>query len=181
MKPSWTAAAFLVMVVLGTAAFLYAQQAGTPAGAPKTEKGTINTSGTATLTMKPDAVHVSFGVQTIGKSVKAAREENSEKYKRLIAAINALGIPDLKIKTADINVDLVQSGQTDAAKLPEILGFRVTNAFSVLVQDKDAAKLSNNASRVLDSALENGANFVQRMTAFRQDDAAIKRDGLTKA
>jgi uncharacterized protein len=181
MKASWTAAALALVVVLGAALLLRGQQAGTPAGGPTTEKGTINTSGTATLKVKPDAVHVYFGVQTVGKTVKDARAENSEKCKRLIAALNALRIGDLKIKTADINVDLVQASQNDAAKLPEILGYRVTNSFSVLVQDSDAAKLSQNASRVLDTALENGANFVQRMVAFRHDDGEIKRTGLTKA
>jgi uncharacterized protein YggE len=181
MKVSWTAGSLALVVVLGTALFLRGQQAGAPAEGPKTGKGTINTSGTATLKVKPDAARVIFGVQTIGKTVKAAREENSEQCKKLIAALNALRIPDLKMKTADINVDLVQSSQSDATKLPEVLGYRVTNSFSVLVQDKDAAKLSQNASRVLDTALENGANFVQRMVAFRHDDAEIKRDGLTKA
>ena len=181
MKTSWTAAALAFVVVLGTALFLRGQQAETPTGVPTTEKGTITTSGTATLKVKPDAVHVYFGVQTIGKTVKAAREENSEKCKKLIAALNALGIADLKMKTADINVDLVQSRVNDDTKVPETVGYRVTNSFSVLVQDKDAAKLSQNASRVLDTALENGANFVQRMVVFRHDDAEIKRDGLTKA
>jgi uncharacterized protein YggE len=180
MKVAWTATALAIGVVLGTALHLLAQQAGAPAGGGKSEKGTINTSGTATLKVKPDAVHVYFGVQTIAKNVKAAREENSEKCKKLIAALNALKIPDLKIKTADINVDLIQPGH-DPTKLPEILAYRVTNSFSVLVQDKDAAKLSQNASRALDTALENGANFVQRMVAFRHDDAEIKRNGLTQA
>jgi uncharacterized protein YggE len=182
MKKSWTVATALALVlVLSTTLFLRAQQAAAPTAGSAKEKGTINTSGTATLTVKPDAVHVYFGVQTIGKQVKAAREDNSEKCKKLIAALNALGIADLKIKTADINVELVQSHPDEASKLPEILGYRVTNSFSVLVQDKDAAKLSQNASKVLDTALENGANFIQRMVAFRHDDAQIKRDGLTKA
>src|SRR5262245_30787860 len=137
MKASWTALA--LVVALGTALCLRAQQAAAPAGGAKADKGTINTSGTATFKVKPDAVHVYFGVQTMGKNVKAAREENSEKCKKLIEALNALKIPDLKIKTADINVDLVQS-QNDPTKVPEIVGYRVTNSFSVLVQDKDAAK-----------------------------------------
>jgi uncharacterized protein YggE len=181
MKASWTAAALAVIVVLGTALYLHGQQAGAPAGAPAKEKGTINTSGTATLKVKPDAVQVYFGVQTIGSKVKAAREENSARCQKLIAALNALKIPDLKIKTADINVELVQSHQNDPIKLPEVLGYRVTNSFSVLVQDKDAIKLSQNASRILDTALENGANFLQRMVAFRHDSSDIVRDGLAKA
>src|SRR5260370_34198529 len=90
-------------------------------------------------------------------------------------------IAALKMKAADINVDLVRSQPSDITKLPEVLGYRVTNSFSVLVLDKDTTRLSTNAGRVLDTALENGANFVQRMVAFRHDDAEIKRDGLTKA
>src|SRR5260370_22897170 len=90
-------------------------------------------------------------------------------------------IAALKMKAADINVDLVRSQPSDITKLPEVLGYRVTNSFSVLVLDKDTTRLSTNAGRVLDTALENGAKFVQRMGAFRNADAEIKRDGLTKA
>ena len=140
MKASWIAGTFALVVVLATALFLRGQQAAAPVAEAKTEKGTITTAGTATLKVKPDAARVLFGVQTIGKTVKAAREENSTQCKKLIAALNALKIPDLKMKTADINVEIMQSSQ-DASKLPEILGYRVTNSFSVLVQDKDAAKL----------------------------------------
>lgn len=181
MRTSWTAAALALIVGLGTALVLRAQQAAVPGAEAKSDRGKITTSGTATLKVKPDAARVYFGVQTISKTVKAAREENSERCKNLIAALNALEIRDLKMKTADINVDLVQSNQHDVTKLPEILGFRVTNSFSVLIQDKDAAKLSANASRVLDTALEKGANFIQRMEAFRYDDAELKREGLAKA
>ena len=180
MKASWIAGTFALVVVLATALFLRGQQAA-PVAEAKTERGTITTAGTATLKVKPDAARVFFGVQTIGKTVKAAREENSTQCKKLIAALNALKIADLKMKTADINVDLVQSQPSDITKLPEVQGYRVTNSFSVLVLDKDTTRLSNNAGRVLDTALENGANFVQRMVAFRHDDADIKRDGLTKA
>src|SRR5205807_928672 len=58
---------------------------------------------------------------------------------------------------------------------------RVTNSFTVLVQDKDSARLSSNASHVLDTALENGANSVQQIVAFRHDDAEIKRTALSSA
>jgi uncharacterized protein YggE len=179
MKASIVAASLALVGIFGTAFVLRGQQPVAP-GAVK-EKGTISTSGTATLTVKPDAVHVYFGVQTIGKKVKEAREENSAKCKKLIEALTALKIPDLKMKTADINVELVQTNYNDPAKVPEILGYRVTNSFSVLVQDKDSAQLSQNASRVLDTALENGANFINRMIAFRHDDTQIRREGLTKA
>lgn len=68
------------------------------------------------------------------------------------------------MKTADINVDLVQSGQSDATKLPEVLGYRVTNSFSVLVQDKDAAKLGSvNGGTIVKIA---GSNFTGATTVL---------------
>jgi uncharacterized protein YggE len=129
MKASWIVGSFALVVVLASALFLRGQQAATPAkdtkqAAPvaevKTEHGTITTAGIATLKVKPDAARVVFGVQSIGKSVKAAREENSAQCKKLIAALNALRIPDLKMKTADVNVDLVQAPQSDITRLAEV-------------------------------------------------------------
>ena len=49
------------------------------------------------------------------------------------------------------------------------------------MKDKDSIRLGANASRVLDTALENGANSVQRIVAFREDDAEIRCEGLSKA
>src|SRR6266849_6840556 len=99
MKASWIVGTLALVVVLASALFLRGQQAVAPAkeakqaapvGEAKTERGTITTAGTATLKVKPDAARVLFGVQTIGKTVKAAREENSTQCKKLIAALNAL-------------------------------------------------------------------------------------------
>jgi uncharacterized protein YggE len=77
-------------------------------------------------------------------------------------------------------VDLVQSHRGDD-KLPQVVGYRVTHTFTVLVQDDDTEKLNAGAGRVLDTALENGANVVQHVTFFKQHDTAAKREALTRA
>jgi uncharacterized protein YggE len=178
----WTLTGVASLCLLGTAGLmLHGQTASGPAAEERKEQRIIGTSGSATMKIKPDAARVFFGVQTIAKTVKGAREDNSARCKKVVDALKSLGIPDLKMKTSAINVDLVYSQARDVTQLPEVLGYRVTNSFSALVSDDDSTRLSANASRVLDTALESGANFVQQIVAFKQDEAEIKRQGMSKA
>jgi uncharacterized protein YggE len=171
-----SAAGTLLVSVL----FLRGQAPGEAADQAK-DKRTITTSGTATLKVKPDAARIYFGVQTVAKTIQEARKENSSQSRKVVNALRALNIPDLKMKTADINVQVAYEQKRDELHLPKILGYQVTNSFTALVQDKDAVRLGANASRVLDTALENGANLVQQIVAFREDEAEIRREGLSKA
>jgi uncharacterized protein YggE len=181
MKP-WLAltSASAVTVLFVSVLFLRAQAPGETAAQTK-DKRTITTSGAATLTVKPDAARVFFGVQTAAKTIQEARKENSNRSRKVIDAVRALNIPDLKMKTADINVQVIYEQRRDELHLPQVLGYQVTNSFTALVKDKDSVRLGGNASRVLDAALENGANIVQQIVAFREDDAEVRREGLGKA
>jgi uncharacterized protein YggE len=156
-------------------------QAGGEAATPAKDKRTITTSGSATVTVKPDAARVFFGVQSVGPTIQEARKENNLRARKLIDALRALDIPNLKLKTANINVEIISERQQDELRLPKVLGYRVTNSFSALVKDKDAVRLGANASLLLDTALVNGANFIQQIVAFREDEAGIRREGLSKA
>ncbi|HEV2949870.1 MAG TPA: SIMPL domain-containing protein [Gemmataceae bacterium] len=180
MKLWLAAGAAAVTALLVSVLFLRGQAPGEAADAGK-DKRTITTAGTATLKVKPDAARIYFGVQTAAKTIQEARKENNERSRKVIDALRALNIPDLKMKTADINVQVVYERQQDELHLPAVLGYRVTNSFTALVHDKDSVRLGGNASRVLDTALENGANFVQQMVAFREDEAEVRREGLSKA
>ena len=177
----WLAiSASAVGALLVSVLFLRGQAPGDAADQTK-DKRTITTSGAATLKVKPDAARVFFAVQTAAKTIQEARKENNNRSRKVIDALRALNLPDLKMKTADINVQVVYERQQDELHLPKILGYQVTNSFTALVKDKDSVRLGANASRVLDTALENGANLVQQIVAFREDEAEIRREGLSKA
>lgn len=140
---------------------------------------TIQATGTATVRVHPDRARVFFGVQSFAPSVKQARAQNAAQTKQVNAALNALKIPDLKMKSANLTVELVQSEPDN--RVPKIVGYLVTNRFTVLVQHNDAAQLGPLASRVLDTALENGANQVEQITFFRENPEDAKRTALRKA
>jgi uncharacterized protein YggE len=180
MKPWLAISASAGTALLVCVLFLRGQAPGEAAREAK-DKRTITTSGAATVKVKPDAARIYFGMQTAAKTIQEARKENNNRSRKVIDALRTLNIPDLKMKTADINVQVVYERQQDGLHLPQILGYQVTNSFTALVKDKDSIRLGANASRVLDTAIENGANLVQQIVAFREDEADVRRDGLSKA
>jgi len=145
----------------------------------KDDRRTIQTTGTGTIRVRPDHARVFFGVQTFAPTVKLARTQNAAQTKQVTGSLNALKVPDLKMKSTNMTVELVQS-EADG-RLPKIVGYRVTNTFTVLVHQDNAEQLGPLASRVLDTALENGANQVQQIVFFHEDNRNAKREALVKA
>lgn len=168
-------------LTLGGWALLHGQ-GGAGADAKKDkDKRTITTAGTAVIKVKPDSARIFFGVQTVAPTVRAAREGSAAHVKKVMDALVALKIPNLKSKTANVHVELIQSRARDELKLPETLGYRVTQSFTVLVKEDDREKLGALAGKVLDTALENGANLVDRIVFFKEDETEVKRQAMTKA
>jgi len=149
---------------------------------PEAQKSrrTIKVLGTGTITLKPDSARVYLGVQSLGSSIKATRSDNVAKVKKVVDSLVALKIPDLQLKSSDIQVDQIQSRAEDE-KLPAILGYRITNTFTVLVQNPNRDKLGELTGRVLDTALESGANAVRKVEFFNKDMRKAKREALASA
>jgi uncharacterized protein YggE len=147
----------------------------------KKEPNTLRTTGTATVRIKPDTARVFFGVQTQDPTVSKARTENNRRVRKIMEALSALKISDLKTKTSDVQVDILY-GRADGGQLPPITGYRVSTTFTVLVTDDDPAKLGGQASRVLDAALESGANSVQQVVFLSKNGMTdARRKALTQA
>ncbi len=172
------------LVLLSALALSRGQSASPPANpapAAKKEPPTLRTSGTATVRVKPDAARVFFGVQTTAPTIKAARADNNARGRKVMAALTALKIPGLKAKTSDIQVEILY-GRHDGNQLPPIVGYRVSNTFTVLVENNDPARLGEWAGQVLDAALDGGANSVQRIAFLRKSGLAeARRKALTLA
>lgn len=151
------------------------------AGEVKKDAHTLKTSGNASVRIKPDAARVFFGVQTQATTVKEARADNNRRVHKIMEALAALKIPELKMKTSDVQVDILH-GRSDGSHLAPITGYRVSNTFTVLVQDEDPAKLGTLSSQVLDAALESGANVVQQVVFLSKGGMAeARRKALTQA
>jgi uncharacterized protein YggE len=158
------------IIVASTIAFLLcflAPGEGLKSQPPEGQKSkrTIKASGTGTVTLKPDSARVYFGVQSLASSIKAARLDNVAKVKKVVDGLVALKIPDLQFKSSDVQVDQIQS-KAENDKLPAILGYRITNTFTVLVHNTNPDKLGELTGQVLDTALESGANAVNNVASM---------------
>lgn len=174
-----------VVVVLAVILLLHGGQLagqGAKEGAAKEkEPRKIQTSGSATVRIKPNRARLYFVVEDTASTIKAVREANKQHVESVIAAIQGKKIVDLKMKSTDVRMDVIHSKDDKQNKLPEVLGYRVTYTFTVLVSEDDTQKLSSLAVQVLDTALTNGANAVQQITFFRDDLTEARRQALTKA
>ena len=91
-----------------------------------------------------------------------------------------LKIPDLKSKSDNVTVQQITENNS-GRELPHLLGYHITNTFTVLVENEDRTKLSNDAGRVLDAVLENSSTGVSQITFFKKgtDVAKLKREAIT--
>jgi uncharacterized protein len=164
---------FFVVVLV-----LHGQPRAEPLSETKGHERKVSASGTATVRVKPDSARIFFGVETTAKTIKEARDQNSQETKKVLDVLRALKMPNLKMKTSTVSVEIVKKYSNEA---PEIAGYRLTNSFTVLITTDDPQKLGQTAGQVLDAALEAGANQVQQVAIFRQDTTEVKRQALALA
>ena len=147
----------------------------------KPEKRVLHTGGSATIRVKPDAARLFLTVETMAPTV-AERKRNNEHVKKVLDAVQELKIPELKMKSTNVQLNIIHArDDKKQEELPRILGYRVVNSFTVLVTSNDPVKLAGHASKVLDTAIEQGANTLDRIAFFKQDMTDAKREALTKA
>lgn len=150
----------------------------------KQEEDKIITNGEAKIWIEPDRARVFLGVETLGKTVDATREENAIKIKKVMEALKGLNMKGMLIKAPSYNISLVKEPDYDATKagrLPRIIGYKVIQHFTVLLKNEDMLILSKNAGQVIDTALNNGVNIIQEVHFFKEDDSKDKRNAMILA
>lgn len=170
----------LLLGVFGVSTVLFLLRGQANQEAPEkaaTPQRTITATGSASVTGKPDSARVYLEVVTHGKTVPAAREENSRVVGKVQEALQALKLPDLKATTRNSSVSIHYE---DRDKL-RISGYEVSQTFSVLVKEADSDKLGVTAARIIDVALQNGVNSGGDIEFFKADDSEMRRQSMTKA
>jgi uncharacterized protein YggE len=165
------------MVAVLSCIFLMRGHADQPEAAPLTPQRTITADGSATVVTTPDSARVFLGVITSGKTVAAARAENSQIVAKVQTALLALKIADLKSRTRNNEVSILY----DDKNKHEIVGYSCVQSFSVLVKEADPEKLAAFAGRILDAGLQNGVNSQGSIEFFKEDDTEMRRQSMTKA
>jgi len=127
-------------------------------GADDPTPGRISTSGTATIRVKPDNARVFFKVTKSEKTVAGARAASAKATSEVMGALEALGIEDMFTKTSTVEFQILRTSHTSLDD--QIKGYRMSTVFTVRVVNDDVEALAKSAGRIVDVALQAGANEI---------------------
>jgi uncharacterized protein YggE len=151
------------------------------------DRGTIQVTGQAQISVPSDLVRISFTVETEGRSAGEATAGNAREMEAVISAIRGMEIPGMDIQTYGYNLRPEYEVSREGTGTRAISGYRVQNNIRVMLPDVDAT------GRVLDRAVEAGANRVAdlqfeasdtreaRLTALREAVASAREQAETIA
>lgn len=167
-----------------------------PARAQGNER-TINVTGSATLSLRPDTGRLTFSVVTVAPTLEAARNQNAAAMQKAMVALRGLGLPEsrtttrsdgslettpgLALRTGDLSVSLIYSDATNRLEVQRILGYRVTNTAVARFTDRDSDKLGAVMSRIVDTALKSGANQISSVEFSLRDDGEAEQRAMVAA
>jgi uncharacterized protein YggE len=128
----------------------------------------IAVSGKAEVSVVPDEVHVSLGVESVDKKLSKARKENDKKIKKMLGVMKSMKIPSKDIQTSQVSIWPDYHGYHSTK---EFLGYRVSKTVSVKLND--IALFEEMLSQVLDAGVNNvnHVNFTTTKNRKHRDRA----------
>ena len=131
------------------------------------EAGGITVVGTASVSSVPDRAEVSFGVESQGRTAKAALAANAAEMRKVIAAVKAAGGTDVTTQSVSLSPRYDEKN--------EVQGFVAANSISATIRDL------GNAGALIDAAANAGANQIYGPSLSRGDQAELYRQALKAA
>ena len=161
------------ILTLVCALFLMSCSAAFAAPQQETPRPTLSIDGQGTGTAAPDMATVTIGVTTQGKDAAKAQNDNAWVSNQIQAAVRGLGIAEKDIQTR--NYSFYPNYSTDKDRRNEVTGYTVNNSVIVVVRD---IKLTG---KVIDAALNNGANEINSLDFSASDTKAVRKVALLNA
>lgn len=142
------------------------------------EDDVIVVTGRATSVAKPDRVAGSWGVVAEDATASGAFSRSEAAARRVIAALNRLGIKDESLTTDDISVDIRYRKEYDNTS--GIVGYRCARSYRLKLVGETQMKLAEAALR---TALDNGANSISGLEWSIGEEAArrLNREAMNRA
>jgi hypothetical protein len=152
----------------------------TPEAAMAAGVPTVSVSGHGQVNVPPDTASVSIGIDVIQPTLPEAQAQATAQATAVIEALKAAGIADEDIQTAFFNVTILRDYGADAAVSTtsesenagptQITGFEILHQLQVTVRDTDML------GELLDEAVAAGANSINGVTFYVDDQTAAASD-----
>jgi hypothetical protein len=158
----------VLTVILATASTVGAQQAGRRPGPPS-----ITVIAEATISAEPDQAQIDIGVVTQARTSIEASKENAERLGRVLGAVKKLLGKGDEAKTSGYslspNYRYPQGGKA------EIVGYTASNTVRIKTATLDQV------GRIIDTAMQAGANNVNRLIFTLKDEQGAQLEALRAA
>lgn len=133
----------------------------------------ISVSGEGTVEAQPDRATISVGVVTREKNPSAVQAANAKAASSVINSIVALGIERRNISTGNYSFNPVYRHTDNGKRILE--GYEATNSVTIIVDDLSLV------GKIIDAALNHGANRVNSLNFGLRDKAAYQDQALRLA
>jgi uncharacterized protein YggE len=134
---------------------------------------TVKVTAEATVSGQPDVTDLALGVVSEAKTAEAAAAENARRMERLVAALKKEVPPSGEVST--VNYAVEQRFGPPKNDVPTITGYVVTNTVHVRMPG------TGGAGKLVDLALKQGANDVQRLSFSIRDPEPLRARALHDA
>jgi uncharacterized protein YggE len=133
----------------------------------------VTANGEAVITVEPDQAEIDIGVVSQARSAPDAARENAEKLTRILAEVKKVIGKGDEVKTASYSLN--PNYRHPQGGKPEIVGYTATNILRI----KTAAL--GNVGKLIDTAMQSGANRIQRLVFTLKDEQSAQLQTLRLA
>jgi uncharacterized protein len=149
---------------------MYVQNPGQ--GITLTQRNLIKVRGEGEIAVQPDIASVNLGVVTEGKELIVAQQQNSVAANKVIDTLTRLGIDSNQIQTFDYRIE--PDYEYDQGK-QIFRGYKITHILDIKIDDL------NIIGKVVDTAVQNGANYVANIQFTTKYKETYYQQALTYA
>lgn len=139
------------------------------------QEHTLSVTGTGSLTVTPDQVALTLGVDTQAPTAADALRLNAQAMEQVVKALKNLGLTDKELRTATFTLQPLYI--YPEKERPILVGYRVTNTVTI------TTTALNRTGEIVDTAVAAGANRVDTLY-FTVSDAKqrqLRNDAITRA
>jgi hypothetical protein len=134
----------------------------------------IQTSGEAVITAKPDRAQIDIGVTTQADTSQTAASKNATQLETVLTQMRRVLGPGADIKTISYSLSPNYRYPTGGGE-PTITGYTATNIVRVILDDL------TQVGKVIDAAASSGANRVQSLQFTLKNKEAVEAQALSEA
>ena len=134
---------------------------------------TITVTGEALISAEPDQAQLDIGVVTQARTAPEASKENAERVARVLSEVKKILGKNDEVKTSGYS--LTPAYRYPQGGKPEIVGYNASNTLRIKTMSWDLV------GRLIDSAMQAGANNVNRLVFTLKDEQSAQLEALRAA